>query len=236
MLFYDQENKSSTGEQKLDNLPSIGDVSPFKELLYEKLADVIIECSSHFKASGHNFARPGFFAYHVRSQLADVLSDIADLHDFRVELSTAGFLIYYKKFVIKFYKAYQGTIPPLRDSKAQQLFFSHNSRMFSQLSLPGFGISDNSSSEPVVHLIAYYDVDLGLEDTSVNWSLAWLRMACPLAVVQNSVRYLWDEPVGGPQGEDRGSAGKPITGPQRPDLGYSRIEDDELLSDDELGL
>ena len=214
-----KEIKSSGGKKILGDFPSFEDVSPFKELLYEKLASVILDTRAHFAESGHRHDVPGFFAKHVRSALQDSLEPEAETYAFSIDTSTGSFLIAYKQYLMKLYKAYNGMFPtPSRDNKARQRFLNHNQRLVSRPQLPGFEEVGGISTSARIHLIAYYDLDS-------KHNLAWLRIACPLSVTASGVDWLWNKPVESSP-FSVGIQPKEYSTQERPDIPYSLLEED----------
>jgi hypothetical protein len=204
----------------LDNLPTINDVSPFKELLYEKLDSAILTTKAHFDECKHRHDVPGFFAKHVRSTLQDLLEPEAENYAFSIDTSQGSFLIAYKNFVIRFYKAYNGMLPfPDRDSKSQLRFFNHNSSFIPwNQPLPGFETMAGISAATRIHLIAYYDV-------SPRYDLSWLKIACPVAVSSCGVNCFWNEPVENPllHGSIQSKDNSRMT---RPDISFTLLQED----------
>lgn len=216
----------------MNRLPTLEDLSPFKELLYESLNSAILATSEHFKVSNHHHEQPGFFANHVRSKLYDILLPEANSYNFSIDQSSGSFLVYYKEFVIKLYKAYQGMIPlPGKENRARLLFLNHNSSLFSNLSLPGFEALDGPFSGNRVHLIAYYDITIKYGSSKIDCVLAWLRIACPQMVAHSGIDCFWDEAVVDLLSASNVSAQGQSTA-KREDLTFTLHEDDLAEDDD----
>jgi hypothetical protein len=212
--------KISRKESDLDNLPTIDDVSPFKEILYEKLDSAILATRTHFDESKHRHDVPGFFAKHVRAKLQDLLEPEAENYTFSIDTSQGSFLIAYKNFLIRFYKAYNGMLPfPNRDSKSQLRFFNHNGSFIPwPQPLPGFETMAGISVVTRIHLIAYYDV-------SPRYDLSWLKIACPVAVSSCGVNCVWNELVENPL--LRGNIPlKDHPRATRPDISFTLLQED----------
>jgi hypothetical protein len=225
--FMTNKFKSFSKESDLDNLPTIDDVGPLKELLYEKLDSAILSTRAHFVESRHRADVPGLFAKHVRSYLQDLLEPEAETYEFSIETPAGSFLVIYKNFVVRLYKAYNGKLPhPRRDSKSQLQFFNHNSKNipWEQL-LPGFETLFRVSAGARVHLIAYYDVGPKSE-------LSWLRIACPLLVSSSGINCLWNELIENPL---TSGAIQPKEHPKttRPDIPFTLLEEDDLAEDND---
>jgi hypothetical protein len=214
----------------LDRLSNFADLSPFKELLYQKLVDAIIETKRHFEVSDHRYDDSGFFARHVRAKLRELLEPLSDEYNFIIDTTSGSFVIRYKHFVIKLYKAYNGLFPPLnKENKARIRFINHNRNFFAHLELPGFEGLGGAYAGLRVHLFAYYDV-------MPSMAFSWLRIACPRCVISTGIDWDWDNLV-------QGSA-YPIDAEQndyllteRPDIPYTLIDDNSAqidgLSEDE---
>jgi hypothetical protein len=211
----------------LKNVPSIDDLSPFKELLSQKLTSAILDSKQHFVESGHRQDIPGFFAKHVRSELQTSLEPYSDEYGFSIDTSNGSFLIYYRGYIIRLYKAYNGRMPaPSRERKTLWRFFNHNGSSVSRPQLPGFESQSSISLGAKIHLIAYYDVDSKLE-------LIWLRIAFPLRVMPSGIDCLWDDSVDpSGSGETPPSTTTKSETP-RPDLAYPLLEDGDIFVDDD---
>jgi len=215
----------------LENFPSFDEVSPFKELLYQRLRDAIIDTNRHFKESGHRYNAPSLFARHVSSLLHDNLETEAANYGFAIDTSTGAFLIYYKQFIIRFYKACKGVIPQNRDSKAWRCFINHNRELVSIPELPGFEGLGGSISGTKVHVVAYYEVD-------AEYELLWLRMTSPRSITSAGIDCVWNEEVEISLAGEGTQSQQQSTGP-RPDLPFilkegnnSFAEDDDSIEDD----
>jgi len=208
----------------LDKLPTFDDVSPFKELLFEDLDAAIIDTKQHFDVNKHRDDVPGFFAKHIRSKLHDLLEPEGPKYGFSIDTSTGSFLIAYKNFLIKLYKAYNGMPPlPSKDNRARLQFLNHNKVILPwPQRLPGFENSETVPEGARVHLLAYYDL-------GVKHEFAWLRIACPLSVTSTGIDCLWNKEVDNPLSD---VAKQPRKGSvtERPDIKISLLseEDNEL--------
>jgi hypothetical protein len=214
-------------ESDLDNLPTIDDVGPLKELLYEKLDSAILSSRAHFAESRHRADVPGLFVKHVRSYLQDLLEPEAETYEFSIETPIGSFLVIYKNFVIRLYRAYNGKLPPpRRDSKSQLQFFNHNSKIVPWTQpLPGFETLSRVPAGARIHLIAYYDIGPKSE-------LSWLRIACPLSVSSSGIDCLWNELIESPL---TSGAIQPKEHPKttRPDIPFTLVEEDDLAEDND---
>ena len=211
----------------MNRLPTFEDVSPLKELLYECHDAAIIDTRQHFNESKHRYDVPGFFAVHVRSKLQDLLASECSNYKFAIDTSGGSFMIAYKDFLIKLYKAYNGMIPvPSKEHKTRLQFMNHNSKVLSwPQRLPGFeeGVQDGAK----IHLIAYYDLNS-------KYELAWLKIACPQSVTTSGIICLWDEIVENPLVKSQPQENLTT---ERPDLHIALlkdvvIENEEYLEED----
>lgn len=211
----------------MDTVSNFEDVSPFKELLYECLEAAIIDTRKHFEDSKHRYDVPGLFAKHVRSKLHDLLEPEATSYGFSIDTSTGSFLIAYKTFLIKLYKAYNGMLPiPSKDSKARLQFFKHNKKILPwPQPLPGFeDLEKPALIGAKIHLVAYYDL-------SSKYQFSWLKIACPLGVTSTGVECLWNELVENPLSK-MGVQPQKRSIVERPDIPITLLTEDNVIMED----
>ncbi len=207
-------------------LPTLDDLSPLKELLYEYHDAAIIHARQHFDESKHRYDVPGFFAVHVRSKLHDLLEPEISTYGFSIDTSTGSLIIVYKNFLIKEYKAYNGMIPlPGRDSKTRLRFLNHNGKVLPwPQRLPGFEAPADVQDGAKIHLISYYDL-------TSKYGLAWLKIACPLSVTSAGIECLWNEIVENPLSklQPQGESAQ-----ERPDIHITLLKDGMIEEDSDL--
>ncbi|MBV9707135.1 MAG: hypothetical protein JO125_06980 [Chloroflexi bacterium] len=211
----------------MNNLPTSDDVSAsLKELLYESYENAINRVKKHFDDSKHRYDVPGFFAKHVRSKYHDILEPHMQKHNFSIDTSTGSFIIVYRNFLIRHYKAYNGTFPlPSKDSKARLKFLNHNGKLFSwPQQLPGCEDQDYISKYPRIHLVSYYDL-------SSKYELAWLRIACPLSVTSVGIQWAWNEKINSLTEMSAQSQERSMT--ERADVLFTLRKDDVIVQDDD---
>ena len=210
----------------MDKLPTFDELSPFKELLYVSLDAAIIDTRQHFTESKHRNDVPGFFAKHVRSKLHDLLEPECSRYGFSIDTSTGSFLIAYKDFLIKLYKAYNGMPPiPSKDNKARLQFLNHNRKVLPwPHRLPGFEDSECVQDGAKIHLISYYDLGL-------KYEFAWLKIACPQSVTSTGIECLWNEVVENPLSKMAAQPRKD-SATERPDIRITLLTEDDAVEED----
>jgi hypothetical protein len=210
----------------LIKLPTLHDVSPLDDLLYEYHDAAIIHVRQHFDESKHQHDVPGFFAGHVRAKLQVLLESESSTYGFTIDTSTGSLIIAYNNFLIKVYKAYNGMIPPPgRDSKTRIRFLNHNGKVHSWPErLPGFEVTADDQDRAKIHLISYYDL-------TSKYGLAWLKIACPLSVTSAGIDCLWNEFVDNPLAKLQPQK---ETAQERPDIHITLLKDGMIEEENDL--
>lgn len=170
-------------------------LGPLKDLWYETLVTALASAHEHFKQhADHRLEKSRFFSIHVREKFELLLREEAEAYNFSVvDMPSGGFVITCGYFVCRFFKAYNGLLPPPNESKALRVFYNLNNGLQPyQPVLPGLEEEQQRCpSATTVHLVLYYDVN-------AHHELAWLKVACPRYATPSHVECFWEKSIANP--------------------------------------